>query len=41
MIVVRQLPTGEYFMSYEVCSNPLTGISAGLTSAPGEVAGIS
>jgi hypothetical protein len=25
MIVVRKLPTGEYFMSYEVCGDPLTG----------------
>ena len=25
MIVVRKLPTGEYFMSYEVCGDPLNG----------------
>lgn len=25
MIIVRQLPTGVYFMSYEICGDPLTG----------------
>jgi hypothetical protein len=25
MIIVSKLPTGEYFMSYEVCGDPLTG----------------
>ena len=25
MIIVRRLPTGEYFMSYEICGDPETG----------------
>jgi hypothetical protein len=25
MIIVRRLPTGVYFMSYEICGDPLTG----------------
>jgi hypothetical protein len=25
MIVVREMPTGVYFMSYEICGDPLTG----------------
>jgi hypothetical protein len=25
MIVVSKLPTGEYFMSYEICGDPITG----------------
>jgi hypothetical protein len=41
MIVVRQLPTGEHFMSYEVCGDPLTGHKCAAHCAPREVAGIS